>query len=65
MLRRVVQNYSLRVTIRPGFPGHVLFVGLCPIVRAVIRKLAVCRSFFARGHWTTFAKYVYMFIVEI
>src|SRR6218665_2082611 len=30
--------HMFRVTIRPGFPGHVLFYGLCPGVRAVFQK---------------------------
>ena len=34
-----------RVIIRPGFPGHVLFFGLCPGVRAGFRKSAVCPGF--------------------
>jgi len=34
-----------RVTIRPAFPGHVLFFGLCPGVRAGFRKSAVCPGF--------------------
>ena len=41
-----VQDGSCRVTIRPGFPGHVLFFGLCPGVRAGFRKSAVCPGFF-------------------
>ena len=31
--------------IRPGFPGHVLFFGFCPGVRAGFRKSAVCPGF--------------------
>jgi len=34
-----------RVTIRPAFPGHVLFFGLCPGVRVGFRKSAVCPGF--------------------
>jgi len=34
-----------RVTIRLGFPGHVLFLGLCPGVRADFQKLVVCPVF--------------------
>jgi len=31
--------------VRPGFPGHVLFFGLCPGVRTVSQKSAVCPGF--------------------
>ena len=36
---------KIRVTIRPGFRGHVLFFGLCPSVRVGFRKSAVCPGF--------------------
>jgi len=35
----------LRVTIRPSFLGHVLFLGLCLGVRAGFQKMAVCPVF--------------------
>jgi hypothetical protein len=34
-----------RVTIRPGFPGHVLFLGVCPGVRAGFQKSTICPGF--------------------
>src|SRR6218665_2074859 len=35
---RVPTNPSTRLTIRPGFPVHVLFFGPCPGVRAAFQK---------------------------
>ena len=32
------KNIGSRVTMRPGFPGHVLFLGLCPGVRAAFQN---------------------------
>jgi len=39
--------WKVRVTIRPGFPGHVLFLGLCPGIWAGFQKLVVCPVFAA------------------
>ena len=36
---------SITITIRLGFPGHILFLGLCPGVRAGFRKSMVCPGF--------------------
>ena len=43
--RRGTCTTRVRVTIRPGLPGHVLFFGLCPGVRAGYRKSAVSPGF--------------------
>ena len=34
-----------RVTIRPGFPGHVLFLSPCPGVRAAFPECGFCPGF--------------------
>ena len=34
-----------RVTIRPGFPGHVLFLSPCPGVRAAYPEYGFCPGF--------------------
>jgi hypothetical protein len=34
-----------RVTMRPGFPGHVLFLWPCPGVRAAFQKYGFCPGF--------------------
>src|SRR6218665_1570346 len=52
---REFSSTKLRVTIRPGFPGHVLFLGLCPGVRAGFQK---CPGF-VRGFNRTKAKVVF------
>ena len=44
-LNRLFNFHIPRVTIRPGFPGHVLFFGLCPGIRAGFRKSAVYPGF--------------------
>ena len=36
---------KIRLTIRPGFRGHVLFFGLCPGVRAVFENRRFVRVF--------------------
>ena len=46
-----------RVTIRPGFSGHVLFFGPLSGRTVVLQKSAVRLVFFAGGHWTPFAQY--------
>ena len=38
----VITSMLYRVTIRPGFPGHVLFFGLCP---GGFSKMALCPGF--------------------
>jgi len=46
---------ATKVTIRPSFPGHVLFLGLCPGVWAGFRKSAVFPGFFG-----SICKYIQM-----
>ena len=38
-------KHLYRVTIRPGFPGHVLFLSPCPGVRAAFPKYGFCPGF--------------------
>jgi len=47
-----VDGFSPRVTIRPGFPGHVFFLGglgRCPGVRAGFRKWGGLSGFLAQS----------------
>ena len=44
-LLKIATPLAWRVTIRPGFPGHILFLGSSPGVLVVFQKSTICPGF--------------------